>query len=130
MKLVRVASNDIATYGVLIQGEIPFAVTLERPWLENRSMESCIQAGAYECKRVSSPKFGNTFEVTNVPGRSAILFHRGNLADDSHGCILVGEQFNPVLGKPGITASREGFDEFLKLTGITDSFPLTIQEAY
>ena len=130
MKLIRVARNATATYGVLLQGEIPFAVTLERPWLDNRPMESCIPAGAYECRRVASPKFGNTFEVTGVPGRSAILFHRGNLADDSLGCILVGEQFNPVLGKPGIAASKEGFAEFLALTSMTDSFPLTIQEAY
>ena len=129
MKLIRVASNQTAVYGVLLQGDIPFAVTVERPWLDNRKGESCIPAGDYECRRVSSPKFGNTFEVTAVPGRSEILFHKGNISDDSLGCILVGEQFNPVLGKPGISASKEGFDEFLKLTSMTDSFPLTIQEA-
>ena len=128
MKLIRVASNQTAVYGVLLQGDIPFAVTVERPWLDNRKGESCIPAGEYQCKRVNSPKFGNTFEVTGVPGRDAILFHRGNLADDSHGCILVGEQFNAVLGRPGITASKEGFGEFLTITSLTDSFLLEIVE--
>lgn len=126
LKLVRVASNSEATYGVLLQGDIPFAVTLERPWLDNKKGESCIPTGSYICKRVNSPKFGNTFEVTGVHGRDAILFHKGNLSDDSHGCILVGEMFNPVLGRPGIAASKEGFEEFLKVTSMTNEFPLEI----
>src|SRR5574341_631744 len=128
MKLVRVARNSEATYGVLVQGDIPFAVTLERPWLDNQKGESCIPASHYICRRVESPKFGNTFEITDVPGRDAILFHKGNLSDDTHGCILVGEQFNPVLGRPGITASKEGFAEFLNLTSMTNEFPLEIVE--
>ena len=128
MKLVRVARNLCATYGVLVQGDIPFAVTLERPWLDNKKGESCIPAGDYYCKRVDSPTFGNTFEVAGVPGRSAILFHKGNLEDDTHGCILVGESFNPILGRPGIAASKEGFAEFLKITSMTNHFMLQIVE--
>lgn len=130
MKLVRVARNQVATYGVLIQGDIPFAVTLEDPWKDNARNVSCIPAGDYYCKRVKSPKFGNTFEVSGVPGRTAILFHKGNLEDDTQGCILVGESFNPVLGRPGITASKEGFAEFLKLTSMTNHFMLSITEAF
>jgi hypothetical protein len=114
---------------VLIQGTIPFAVTLERPWRDNRRNESCIPSGIYQCRKVNSPKFGPTFEVCDVPGRTAILFHKGNLQDDSHGCILIGEAFNPVTGRPGITASKEGFAEFLHLTGMTLEFQLEIIEA-
>jgi len=128
MKLVRVALNQIATYGVLIQGDTPFAVTLERPWLDNRPNVSCIPAGHYECHRVQSPKFGDTFEIANVHGRSSILFHKGNIMDDSHGCVLIGESFNPVLGKSGITRSGDGFAEFLSLLRMTDRFPLEIVE--
>ena len=128
MKLVRVSRGDTATYGVLLQGVIPFAVTLERPWLDNKPNESCIPAGQYVCSRVESPHFGNTFEVTNVPGRSHILFHKGNVSTESEGCILVGEAFNQVLGKPGITQSGEGFAEFLSLLRMTERFPLEIVE--
>lgn len=130
MKLIRVASNSEATYGVLIYGSTPFAVTLERPWRDNKKGESCIPKGSYQCKRVKSPKFGDTFEVTGVTGRDAILFHKGNLSDDSHGCILVGEQFDPVGGRPGITASKEGFAEFLEILASTLEFEIEIKEAY
>ena len=128
MKLVRVSANSEATYGVLIQGSVPFAVTLERPWRDNRKGESCIPPGHYQCVRVQSPRFGDTFEVKNVPGRSSILFHKGNISDDTHGCILVGEQFNKVVSRPGITASKEGFTEFLAITSMTLEFPLEIVE--
>lgn len=127
MKLLRIAHTDTATYGVLISGDTPFAVTLERAWNNNLKGVSCIPVGTYLCKRVNSPKFGNTFEVTGVPGRDAILFHKGNIHDDSHGCILVGEQFNPVMGENGITASKEGFAEFLAKTADVDSFTLTVE---
>lgn len=130
MKLVRVAQNSEATYGVLIQGSVPFAVTLERPWRDNKVGESCIPAGSYQCKRVNSPTFGPTFEVSNVPGRTEILFHKGNLSDDTHGCILIGESFNPVVGRPGITASKEGFAEFLSITSLALEFPLEIVESF
>lgn len=130
MKLLlsRVSLAPHATYGVLIHQRVPFGLTLERPWLGNKPLVSCIPSGTYECVRVNSPKFGNTFQVTNVPGRAAILFHKGNLADDSHGCILVGEQFGAVNGLPGIVASKEGFAEFLSLTRDVNQFTLEIDE--
>jgi hypothetical protein len=129
MRLVRVARNAEATYGVLVWENTAFAVTLELPWRENKRGESCIPHGKYQCKKVHSPKFGSTYEVTGVPGRSEILFHKGNLSDDTHGCILIGEQFNPVLGRPGITASREGYAEFTQLTLHLEEFTLEIIEA-
>lgn len=127
LTLKRVALNDDATFGVLLLGTIPFAVTLERPWLNNAPQKSCIPFGVYVCKRVKSPKFGDTFEVTGVPGRSHILFHQGNIPEDSLGCILVGERFDPVNGKNGITASREGFKEFLRHFIDRTEFTLTIE---
>lgn len=130
MRLQRLTqSPEVATYGVLMLGEIPFALTLERPWLENRPNVSCIPSGTYKAVRHNSPKFGETFWVQDVPGRSEILFHKGNIDDDSHGCILVGEQFNSVEGKNGITSSKEGFAEFMaKLEG-QDEFTIEIKDA-
>lgn len=126
--LKRIGSGDTGTYGVITKNNIPFAVTLERQWKDNRKGESCIPTGVYTCKRVNSPKFGNTFEVTGVTGRDKILFHKGNLMDDSHGCILIGEQFEPVSGSYGIVASAKGFDEFLELTKDINEFKLYITE--
>lgn len=136
MRLVRVARNLVATYGVLIYGDTPICVTLERPWKNNQRGVSCIPGGplpspcVYQCARVESPKFGNTFEVLNVPSRSAILFHKGNIDADTHGCIVLGESFNPILGRPGVTDSGHAFDEFIGLLRMTDRFQLSVVEAF
>lgn len=127
-QLKRVAMLPTNTFGVLLDNGVPFAVTLERPWLNNERGKSCIPAGTYACKRVDSPKFGNTFEVTGVTGRSAILFHKGNLSNDTHGCILVGEQFEPLNGENAIIASKHGFDEFLRRTEGLAEFTLDVLE--
>ena len=65
-----------------------------------------------------------TFEVTNVPGRSRILFHVGNTAKDVQGCIALGRA---VPGDPFVVVnSRATFKEFMsKLEGI-ETFQLTI----
>ena len=56
--------------------------------LDNKPNISCIPAGNYIIKPVNSPKFGLTYEVCDVKGRTHILFHKGNFVDDSLGCIL------------------------------------------
>ena len=126
MILKRISYTEHGTFGVLIQNNIPFAVTLERPWIENRINISCIPTGLYVCKRVKSPRFGNTFEVTDVPGRTSILFHKGNLQENSHGCILIGEQYEFLNDQPAVLASKKGFGEFLFKTSTSDEFKLLI----
>lgn len=129
LTLKRVASDNYGTFGVLIDGDTPFAVTCEDLWRDNAPSISCIPVGMYHCKRVKSPKFGDTFEVTGVPGRSHILFHKGNTEDDTHGCILVAEEFGKLHGKTAVLASGAGYGEFMaRLKGV-DSFPLHIMEA-
>ena len=125
--LKRVATNDYGTFGVLIYNSIPFAVTLEPSWRDNLPNVSCIPAETYHCIRYESKKFGETFLVEGVPGRSGILFHKGNVEDDTRGCILVGEEFDPVFGKPGIKMSGDGFSEFKKLIGEDDEFVLEVR---
>lgn len=130
--LKRIAKLPGVTFGVLLDGSAlfgaPFAVTVERPWKDNRRGESCIPAGSYVCRRILSPRFGHTFEVNDVPGRSAILFHKGNLAEDSHGCIIVGEAFNAVSGGDGVTQSGAGFGELMARLKGYDEFTLTVME--
>ena len=92
--LTRSPSTDQGTFGVLAFGG-RVVHTLELPWRENRAQRSSIPAGAYRCALVKSPKFGRVYNVTNVPGRSAVLIHSANLAGDMelgyttqlHGCI-------------------------------------------
>jgi len=122
----RCVTGSQGTFGMVIYKDLPFALTLEREWKDNRTGISCIPAGNYKCKRVQSPKFGNTFEVTNVPKRTHILFHKGNLDDDSHGCILIGEQFGDIKGSSGILSSKAGFNELMSIMKDEIGFGLII----
>lgn len=135
LKLHRFETTDEGTFGVLIHNHKPFAVTLERQWLDNKKGISCIPEGEYICKRCrtspeygykDSPKFGDTFQITNVPGRSKILFHKGNIDDDSHGCVLIGEQFGELGLSAAILSSKQGFNEFNLLLHGYDTFKISI----
>lgn len=139
LRLVRVAETADATFGVLIAPDLnspnpiagePFAVTLEPPWKDNAPNVSCIPAGLYAIKGINSPKYGYTFEVADVPGRTHILFHKGNAAAHTKGCVLVGEQFERLPDNiPGILASRPGYREFMfRLRGIVQ-IPIEITYA-
>ena len=126
--LKRIAYILDGTFGVLFDGNVPFCLTLEREWLDNRTNVSCIPTGTYICRRVDSPKFGDTFEICDVPDRSHILFHKGNIEDDSEGCVIVGEQYHKYKRKVSIKASREGFAEFKARTAGIDAFYLRITD--
>ena len=125
LNLVRVSEFG-ATFGVLLDDRIPLCLTLERIWMSNERGVSCIPDGAYVCKRVISPKFGETFEVMDVPGRTDILFHRGNLSDDSHGCIILGEEYGLLGNQRGVLSSHRAFAEFMRRMEGQDSFDLDI----
>ena len=128
MLLSRVATNDSGTFGVLSWEGQPFAVSLEDKWRHNKKFMSCIPAGTYTCRRIHSPKFGDTFQVMNVQGRSHILFHKGNTTDDTEGCILIGEEFGVLTGEPAVLSSKKGFSGFQRLTAEIESFNLAIRD--
>jgi hypothetical protein len=127
LSLVRVSSQEFGTFGVLrTETHVPFAVTLELPWKHNEAWVSCIPPGRYVCKRVKSPQFGETFEVTGVSGRSHILFHAGNTMADTAGCILVAEEFGGTDLEPIIANSKRGYGEFMAKQAGVDEFELEI----
>lgn len=123
IQLVRVAERIDATYGVLLFNGLPFAVTLERPWKDNAQNISCIPKGEYQCVRWSSPKFGSTWLLQGVPGRTHVLIHKGNSVADTQGCILVGEAYEGQL----IAQSGKAFAELQFLLCDVDTFTLTIR---
>lgn len=128
-KLLRVAYIADGTFGILFDEEIPFCLTVERRWINNFRNISCIPTGYYTCKRVQSPKFGDTFEVTDVEGRTYILFHKGNIDDDSHGCIILGEEYGRYKGKVAVASSGRAFAEFKHRLRGENEFILDIDDA-
>lgn len=127
--LRRNCINGDGTFGVLIDGEHPFALTLEDEWKDNRKGESSIPVGTYTCKKRKYYRRGYmTFEVMDVPNRTNILIHVGNTEDDTKGCILVGEEFGRLKGKDSILSSGRGFKEFMDRFGEEDKFTLKIEK--
>jgi len=92
--IIRDTFTKESTIGRLyINGE-SFCDTLENPWIDNQRNISCIPEGQYKV-RLRLPRESATRDylhllVQDVPNRSYILFHRGNTAKDTSGCILVG----------------------------------------
>lgn len=113
LSLQRIEESDAGVFGVLsVDGRV-FCLTLEPPDRGNRPETSCIPPGEYRCRRIRSPRFGETFEVAGVPGRSHILFHPGNTPDETRGCILPGRRFGVLPRGRGVMESRAAFAELL-----------------
>ena len=126
LELVRVAVAEEGAFGVLLQDNLPFAVTLERTFGDADRI--VIPPGDHKCRSTTFFKKGYpTYEVA-VPGHKRVLFHIGNLEEDSTGCILVGLEFGAVEGKWGVLLSRLGFREFMKRAAGCAEFLLRVRE--
>ena len=93
--LLRDTFSDESIIGELFINGERFCDTLELPYRDNQRSISCIPTGEYKV-RLRLPRESATRDylhllVKDVKDRSHILFHRGNTAKDSRGCILVGQ---------------------------------------
>jgi hypothetical protein len=132
VKLTRSTHLSQATIGVLEIGD-EFSVfrgdkffNLENPKRET-SKDDRIPAGTYLCKPFSGAKYKNVYQVMDVPGRSAILLHHGNLETDTLGCILLGNRVGEINGQPAVLDSRRCFKRFRELIG-ENEFTLVIED--
>lgn len=92
--IVRETYTDESVIGKLyLNGEF-VSYTLELAWNNNQKSISCVPRGVYDCKvRLAKDSASRNYDhliLEDVPNRSYILFHRGNTAKDSRGCILTG----------------------------------------
>ena len=126
VKIRRFDLEPNQTIGQLYINDEEFCFTLERPWINNKPNISCIPLGKYICKRVNSPKFGSTFEITDVEGRTHILFHKGNIWSDSHGCVLLGLDMGHLNGWKAVLDSGNAFNNFMGALRDVDEFELEI----
>lgn len=92
--LIRDTFSKKSTIGELFLNGERICDTLENSWQDNQRNISCIPEGVYPV-RLRLPRESGTRDylhllVQEVPNRDWILFHRGNTAKDTSGCILVG----------------------------------------
>ena len=136
LTLYRLPQNEFYTPGILVpEDKVPICVTLERLWKNNERGVSCIYGDReYALKRTIYHRHGyDTYEVI-CPPRERVLFHTGNINDDTHGCVILGEQFDPVLNKktgiiePGVLSSGPAFKQFMKYMGEDVEAKLVIKE--
>lgn len=111
--------------------------SIEEEDLNNRPNVSCIPEGLYICRRTRYNRGGyETFEVTNVPGRSHILFHIANTEEDIEGCIGLGtrlgtlrvkdEDTGELRYKLAVLESKKAFQEFMESMKGIDEFMLRV----
>lgn len=111
MVLKRIARKNDYTIGKLyIDGEY-FCDTIEdkdRGLIKDMSLEeikklkvfgkTAIPTGTYKVEMTYSPRFKKILPlIVGVKGFEGIRIHQGNTADDSSGCIIVGQ--NKIVGK-------------------------------
>ena len=130
VRLIRLETNPkYGTFGILlVEGQV-FCVTLEPYDMDNMKSISNIPAQQYICEKYKSPSYGRTFKIMNVPGRSDVLFHAGNYAKNTKGCILLAQYFGKLRGDRAVLNSGITFKKFMAIME-DDYFLLTIVECY
>ena len=132
-KLVRFADTKDGVFGRLERWH-----TVEEENLDNRARVSCIPAGVYRCRRTTYHKGGyETFEITGVPGRTRILFHRANTEEDIEGCVGLGlamgvmprtdEDSGQRTHKLAVFSSGEAFKQFMAEFQGVDEWELVVE---
>jgi hypothetical protein len=119
--IIRDTFTEVSTIGNLYLDGEWLCDTLENPYIDNQRSISCIPAGKYKVRlrtaRESATRDYLHLLVEDVKDRSYILFHRGNAAKDTRGCILVGIGREQDLVKNSTLAMDLLMKEILNLGG-------------
>ena len=106
LKVIREFKTEVSTIGKLFVNEKFFCYTLEDKDRGLKQTDSllfintkkifgvtAIPSGNYELIVNLSPKFKRMLpRILNIKGFDGVLMHRGNTANDSLGCIILGYQ--------------------------------------
>ena len=110
--VIKTISKDDCTLGFLWYKDFN-CLTLELPWLDNKTSISCILEGSYRARKRVSKRNGKVIELIGVPNRTYIQIHKGNFTSDIEGCILVGDTLKdinqdgtPDVGNSGKTMAK------------------------
>jgi hypothetical protein len=119
VRIERYDSDPERIFGRVFWDGKPQLISYELPWLDNARNVSAIPEGRYICTRhvtARYPESRRAYVLADVPGRSGILFHSGNTARDTDGCILLGLASGKlhVDGKmrDAVLSSRDAMERF------------------
>ncbi len=127
IEIRRYEKGPNGTLGTFWMDDAFLCYTLEDPDNNNHPGDSCVPEGDYLCIPHNGQHWSNVWEISGVPGRSAILIHAGNTIKDTRGCVLVGRKVGTLQGKPAVLESRLALDELREK--LPKSFQLTIKGA-
>lgn len=130
LEIVRLEESSEGTFGILKINKSIFCATLEPRDEENQVNISSIPAQQYIIKPYNSPTHGPTWRVENVPNRSYILFHAGNVVAHTAGCIILGEATGKLRTERQLVNSGNTFNQFKQLLGDARRHHLTIHEKF
>ncbi len=130
--LTRHYESKYGTEGVLVAPNGLSCFTIEPPWHDNQPNISCIPPGEYKVVPFSGRRFKKVYHVLDVPNRSYILIHAGNLAGDrtlglksnTYGCILPGIKRGYLYRQRAVLLSRYAIN---KLKESLDYEPFVLQ---
>ena len=94
--------------------------SIERGWMDNQKMISCVPEGIYDIVLEYSPRFNtDLWEIKGVKDRSECKIHSANYASQLNGCIAPGEK-RADLNKDGyndVTNSKHTLSKFHEVMG-------------
>lgn len=113
----------IGTFGRLFIGKQQF-YTVEREWADNKPFVSCLPAGDYRLEKIMSPRWGNTYALTQDAGRVTIgaqahslrygcIIHAANRAAELMGCIAPGDSLGIIKGEWAVLNSNNALRALL-----------------
>jgi len=103
----------MGTFGKLIVDDFE-CYTVERPWRNNQEDVSCIPCGKYIIEKSFYNHGGyEAYEILDVPNRTEIKIHIGNVMTNVKGCIAVGDGLGCLMDYWSVINSRKTFIKFM-----------------
>lgn len=120
--LTRFDQTESRTYGILesVPGPCPlekpvnFGFTIEEPWRNNERKISCVPTGRYPIRKYYSETLGWCIAIDDVPDRTLIRMHIGNILEETEGCPLLGLKRGKLEGKDAVLYSHVAMQRLLK----------------
>ncbi|MHA1170269.1 MAG: DUF5675 family protein [Candidatus Hodarchaeales archaeon] len=110
----RFAYSPFGVFGRLTLEQFS-CYTVEKVWKNNERSMSCIPEGSYPLSLSTYNRGGySAYEILQVPHRSQIKIHIGNIQEDVQGCVALGSKLGYINNIWGILGSREAYWKFMR----------------